>query len=103
VVAGPATTIAEHDRQQIRPRCKGGLFVFGALIVSTRISLIGRTVAASARHPWVVLLLAGALTLAALVFTAKNFAMTTRYHAGGSQNGSTGGKERSPSTLLFLS
>jgi hopanoid biosynthesis associated RND transporter like protein HpnN len=52
-------------------------FVFGALIVSTRISLIGRTVAASARHPWVVLLLAGALTLAALVFTAKNFAMTT--------------------------
>jgi uncharacterized protein len=39
--------------------------------------LIGRTVAASARHPWIVLLLAGALTLAALVFTAKNFAITT--------------------------
>jgi uncharacterized protein len=45
--------------------------------MSTRISLIGRTVAASARHPWIVLLLAGALTLAALVFTAKNFAITT--------------------------
>jgi hopanoid biosynthesis associated RND transporter like protein HpnN len=39
--------------------------------------LIGRTVAASARHPWIVLLLIGALTLAALVFTARNFAMTT--------------------------
>ena len=39
--------------------------------------MIGRTVAASARHPWVVLLLAGALTLAALVFTAKNFAIAT--------------------------
>lgn len=45
--------------------------------MSTRISLIGRTVAASARHPWIVLLLAGALTLAALVFTVGNFAMTT--------------------------
>jgi uncharacterized protein len=45
-------------------------------IVSTRTSLIGRTVAASARHSWIVLCLTGALTLAALVFTAKNFAMT---------------------------
>jgi hopanoid biosynthesis associated RND transporter like protein HpnN len=38
--------------------------------------LIGRTVAASTRHPWIVLFLAGVLTLAALVFTARNFAMT---------------------------
>jgi hypothetical protein len=38
--------------------------------------LIGRTVAASARHPWIVLFLAGVLTVAALLFTAKNFAMT---------------------------
>jgi len=44
--------------------------------VSTRTSLIGRTVATSARHPWIVLLLAGLLTLAALLFTARNFAMT---------------------------
>jgi len=44
--------------------------------VSTRTSLIGRTVAASARYPWMVLLLIAGLTLAALVFTAKNFAMT---------------------------
>jgi hopanoid biosynthesis associated RND transporter like protein HpnN len=44
--------------------------------VSTRTSLIGRTVAASARYPWIVLLLIAGLTLAALVFTAKNFAMT---------------------------
>jgi hopanoid biosynthesis associated RND transporter like protein HpnN len=45
--------------------------------VSTRISVIGRTVAASARHPWIVLLLASVLTLAALDFTARNFAITT--------------------------
>jgi hypothetical protein len=38
--------------------------------------LIGRTVAASARHPWIVLFLAGVLTVAALLFTARNFAMT---------------------------
>jgi hopanoid biosynthesis associated RND transporter like protein HpnN len=44
--------------------------------VSTRISLIGRTVAASVRHPRIVVLLLAGLTLAALVFTAKNFAMT---------------------------
>ena len=44
--------------------------------MSTRTSLIGRTVAVSSRHPWIVLFLAGALTLAALLFTAKNFAMT---------------------------
>ena len=44
--------------------------------MSTRTSLIGRTVAASARYPWIVLLLIAGLTLAALVFTAKNFAMT---------------------------
>ena len=44
--------------------------------MSTRTSLIGRTVAASARHPWIVLFLAGVLTVAALLFTARNFAMT---------------------------
>jgi uncharacterized protein len=44
--------------------------------VSTRNSLIGRTVAASTRYPWIVLSLIAALTLAALDFTAKNFAMT---------------------------
>jgi len=44
--------------------------------MSARTSLIGRTVAASARYPWIVLLLIAGLTLAALVFTAKNFAMT---------------------------
>jgi hypothetical protein len=38
--------------------------------------LIGRTVAVSSRHPWIVLFLAGVLTLAALHFTARNFAMT---------------------------
>jgi len=38
--------------------------------------LIGRTVAASTRYPWIVLSLIAALTLAALDFTAKNFAMT---------------------------
>jgi uncharacterized protein len=44
--------------------------------VSTRNSLIGRTVAASTRYPWIVLLLVAGLTVAALDFTAKNFAMT---------------------------
>jgi len=44
--------------------------------MSARTSLIGRTVAASARYPWIVLLVIAGLTLAALVFTAKNFAMT---------------------------
>jgi uncharacterized protein len=44
--------------------------------VSTRTSLIGRTVAASTRHPWIVLFLVGVLTSASLVFTARNFAMT---------------------------
>jgi uncharacterized protein len=44
--------------------------------VSTRTSLIGRTVAASARYPWIVLLFITGLTIAALVFTARNFAMT---------------------------
>ncbi len=44
--------------------------------MSTRSSLIGRTVAASVRYPWIVLFLTGVLTLGALVFTAKNFAMT---------------------------
>jgi hypothetical protein len=38
--------------------------------------LIGRTVAASTRYPWIVLLLIAGLALAALDFTAKNFAMT---------------------------
>ena len=37
---------------------------------------IGRIVAASTRHPWIVLFLIGGLTLAALLFTAQNFAMT---------------------------
>jgi len=37
---------------------------------------IGRIVAASTRHPLIVLFLVGGLTLAALVFTAQNFAMT---------------------------
>ena len=36
--------------------------------MSTRTSLIGRTVAASTRYPWIVLLLSAGLTLAALVF-----------------------------------
>jgi uncharacterized protein len=44
--------------------------------VSTRTSLIAHAIAASVRHPWIVLCLAGALTLSALAFTAKNFAMT---------------------------
>jgi len=44
--------------------------------VSTRASLIGRVVAASTRHPVVVLLLAVVLTGAALVYTARHFAMT---------------------------
>ena len=44
--------------------------------MSTRASLIGRVVAASTRHPVVVLLLAVVLTGAALVYTAQHFAMT---------------------------
>ena len=68
-------------------------------IVSTRTSLIGRTVAASARYPWIVLLLIAGLTLAALVFTAKNFAMTADT-AQLIRNGWTGGRERSPSICL---
>jgi uncharacterized protein len=44
--------------------------------VSIRILSIGRIVAASSRHPLIVLMLVGVLTLAALVFTAQNFAMT---------------------------
>src|SRR5882724_3839050 len=36
----------------------------------------GRIVAASTRHPLIVLFLVGSLTLAALVFIAQNFAMT---------------------------
>jgi hypothetical protein len=38
--------------------------------------LIGRTVAVSSRYSWIVLFLTGVLTLAALHFIAKNFAMT---------------------------
>lgn len=45
-------------------------------MTSIRTPLIGRTVAASTRHPWIVLLLSLGLTFAALLFTAKNFAMT---------------------------
>src|ERR1700733_8499162 len=44
--------------------------------VSIRASLIGRVVAASTRHPLIVLLLAVLLTAAALVYTARHFAMT---------------------------
>ena len=44
--------------------------------MSTRASLIGRVVAASTRHPLIVLLLAVVLTGAALVYTARHFAMT---------------------------
>ena len=45
-------------------------------VVSTRNLSIGRIVAASTRHPLIVLFLVGSLALAALVFTAQNFAMT---------------------------
>ena len=44
--------------------------------MSTRASLIGRVVAASTRHPLIVLLLAVVLTGAALAYTARHFAMT---------------------------
>jgi hypothetical protein len=78
VVAGPATRLAEQWSAADETALQGAAFLFSvSSFVSTRISLIGRTVAASARHPWIVLLLAGALTLAALVFTVGNFAMTT--------------------------
>ena len=39
-------------------------------------SLIGRIVAASARHPLIVLLLAVALAAMALVYSSRHFAMT---------------------------
>ena len=45
-------------------------------VVSTRTSLIGRIVAASSRHPLIVLLIALGVMLAALVYTAGHFAMT---------------------------
>lgn len=44
--------------------------------MSTRSSSIGRIVAACSRHPVMVVVLALVLTAAALVFTARNFAMT---------------------------
>ena len=44
--------------------------------MSTRILSIGRIVAASTRHPLIVLFSVAGLTLAALVFIAQNFAMT---------------------------
>jgi len=44
--------------------------------VSIRTSLIGRVVAASTRHPVIVLLLGVVLTGAALVYTAQHFALT---------------------------
>jgi hopanoid biosynthesis associated RND transporter like protein HpnN len=44
--------------------------------VSARNLSIGRIVAASTRHPLMVLFLVAGLALAALVFTAQNFAMT---------------------------
>src|SRR4029450_12055592 len=40
-------------------------------------SWVGRVVATSARHPFIVLLLSLALTVAALVYSAGHFAMTT--------------------------
>ncbi|WP_043830824.1 MMPL family transporter [Muricoccus aerilatus] len=43
----------------------------------TETSLIGRFVAASARHPWAVLLLSLAVALGALFYTSRHFAMTT--------------------------
>jgi hypothetical protein len=45
--------------------------------VTTRTSLIGRLVAFSAARPWLVLLLGLALSLAALLYTSRHFAMTT--------------------------
>ena len=45
--------------------------------MSTETSLIGRFVAASARHPWAVFLLSLAIALAALLHTTRHFAMTT--------------------------
>ena len=44
--------------------------------MSIRIPSIGRIVAASTRHPLIVLFSVASLTLAALVFIAQNFAMT---------------------------
>ena len=44
--------------------------------MSTRTSLIGRIVAASTRHPLIVLLVVIGLTLLALVYTGRHFAMT---------------------------
>ena len=44
--------------------------------MSTRTSLIGRIVAASTRHPLIVLLVVIGLTLVALVYTGRHFAMT---------------------------
>ena len=45
--------------------------------MTTRTSLIGRLVAFSAARPWLVLLLGLALSLAALLYTSRHFAMTT--------------------------
>jgi len=45
--------------------------------VPVRPSLFGRIVAASARHPFIVLLLVALLTVASLVYTTRHFAMTT--------------------------
>jgi hopanoid biosynthesis associated RND transporter like protein HpnN len=45
--------------------------------VPPKTSLIGRIVAASASHPWTVFLLGIALALGALLYTSRNFAMTT--------------------------
>lgn len=44
--------------------------------MSPEATLIGRIVAASTRHPVIVMLMALALTAVALVYTAQNFAMT---------------------------
>jgi hopanoid biosynthesis associated RND transporter like protein HpnN len=45
--------------------------------VTARVPLSGRIVAASCRRPWAILLLAVALSAAALLVTARDFAMTT--------------------------
>ncbi len=45
--------------------------------MAAKASLIGRVVAASCRWPWTVLLIGAALATAALLHTARNFAITT--------------------------
>jgi hypothetical protein len=58
-------------------------------------------VAASSRHPLIVLILVGRLALAALVFSAQNFAMTADTSQPISQR-LEWRQESSPSMRLFL-